>query len=89
MGWLYEFMGVLLGAAVCPVALCIMSTRANKWGCISGAWIGMICGITVWLSITSSLFGALTIDVSRIPELKFSRTITNSVLNSLPSTITQ
>lgn len=37
MGWLYEFMGVVLGGAVCPIALAIMSSKANKWGCICGA----------------------------------------------------
>lgn len=31
MGWLYEFMGVVLGSAVCPIAMAIMSERANKW----------------------------------------------------------
>lgn len=29
--------GVVLGGAVCPIALAIMSSKANKWGCIAGA----------------------------------------------------
>jgi hypothetical protein len=45
MGWLYEFMGILLGAAVAPIALCIISRKANKWGCIIGAVFGFVSGL--------------------------------------------
>ncbi|KAK4702934.1 urea-proton symporter, partial [Phenoliferia sp. Uapishka_3] len=55
MGWLYEFMGVILGSAVVPIAYCIMSPKANKWGAIAGAWIGVVCGVVAWLVTTSTL----------------------------------
>lgn len=55
MGWLYEFMGVLLGSAVLPIALAIMSKSANKWCCIAGAWAGVVCGVIAWLVATSTL----------------------------------
>ncbi|KAM0752686.1 Na+/solute symporter [Meredithblackwellia eburnea MCA 4105] len=65
MGWLYEFMGVVLGAAVCPIAFSIMSSKANKWGCIAGAWCGLAAGIIAWLVTTSTLNGgAITIDTT-------------------------
>ncbi|KAH6904254.1 urea transporter [Coprinopsis sp. MPI-PUGE-AT-0042] len=55
MGWLYTFMGVLLGSGVVPIALCITWSKANKWGCISGAVIGLFCGIAAWLITTAKL----------------------------------
>ncbi|KAJ3487960.1 hypothetical protein NLI96_g3181 [Meripilus lineatus] len=55
MGWLYEFMGVVLGSAVVPIALCVSWRKANKWGCIAGAVIGFCSGIIAWLVTTSSL----------------------------------
>lgn len=55
MGWLYDFMGVVLGAAVVPIACCITWRKANKWGCIAGSVIGFCCGVIAWLVSTSTL----------------------------------
>ncbi|KAJ3000704.1 hypothetical protein NUW54_g6748 [Trametes sanguinea] len=55
MGWLYEFMGVVLGSAVVPIAMCITWKKANKWGSIAGAIIGFCTGVIAWLVTTSSL----------------------------------
>lgn len=55
MGWLYTFMGVILGSAVCPIALCITWKKASKVGCISGSLIGFSAGIIAWLVTTSTL----------------------------------
>ncbi|KAK1230957.1 hypothetical protein PQX77_005931 [Marasmius sp. AFHP31] len=55
MGWLYTFMGVLLGSAVAPIALCITWRKANKWGSIIGAVAGLGAGVIAWLVTTSSL----------------------------------
>lgn len=55
MGYLYLLMGCIIGSAVCPVALAIMSTRANKWGCIGGAWSGLFAGLIAWLVTTATL----------------------------------
>ena len=55
MGWLYTFMGVILGSAVVPIALCITWSKANKWGCISGAIAGFFAGVIAWLVTTSTL----------------------------------
>ncbi|KAF8132999.1 urea transporter [Boletus edulis] len=55
MGWLYTFMGVILGSGVVPIALCITWSKANRMGCIAGAVIGFFAGIAVWLGLTSGL----------------------------------
>ncbi|KAJ7597393.1 urea transporter [Mycena floridula] len=59
MGWLYLFMGVLLGSAVAPIALCITWRKANKWGCIGGAIAGLAAGLIAWLVTTSTLNGGV------------------------------
>lgn len=41
-----------------------MSSRANKWGCIIGAWIGMISGIIAWLITTEKLYGTINLVTS-------------------------
>lgn len=55
MGWLYTFMGTLLGSAVVPIALCITWQKASKVGCMVGAISGLIAGIIAWLVTTSTL----------------------------------
>src|SRR6266404_9262645 len=52
-------MGVILGSAVVPIALCITWSRANKWGCIGGAISGFFSGLIVWLVTTSALNGGV------------------------------
>ncbi|KAI0075620.1 urea transporter [Panus rudis PR-1116 ss-1] len=59
MGWLYTFMGVILGSAVVPIAVCICWRRANKWGALAGAVIGFCCGIIAWLVTTATLNNSL------------------------------
>jgi hypothetical protein len=64
MGWLYTFMGVLLGSAVVPIALCITWRKANKLGCIAGAVTGLIAGIIAWLVTTSQLNSEINVTTS-------------------------
>ncbi|KAF8218018.1 urea transporter [Mycena galopus ATCC 62051] len=59
MGWLYTFMGVILGSGVAPIALCITWRKANKMGCIVGALAGFVAGIVAWLVTTSTLNGGV------------------------------
>ncbi|EJD35922.1 Na+/solute symporter [Auricularia subglabra TFB-10046 SS5] len=62
MGWLYTFMGVILGSAVVPIALCVTWSKANRAGCVVGAVGGFAAGIVAWLVTTSALNGG-NIDV--------------------------
>ncbi|KZT03620.1 urea transporter [Laetiporus sulphureus 93-53] len=55
MGWLYDFMGVVLGSAVVPIAICVTWKKANKWGCICGAVAGFCSGVIAWLVSTATL----------------------------------
>ena len=42
-------MGVLIGSAVIPIALCLMWKKTNKWGAIAGALLGQWCGLVAWV----------------------------------------
>ena len=45
-----EFMGVVLGSAVVPIAMCVTWSKANKWGCIGGAVAGFLVALrTGWV----------------------------------------
>ena len=46
---LQEIMGVLIGSAVIPIALCLMWKKTNKWGAIAGAILGQWFGLVAWL----------------------------------------
>lgn len=48
-------MGVVLGSAVVPIALCVSWKKANKWGCIAGAVSGFFAGIIAWLVTIATL----------------------------------
>lgn len=69
-------MGVILGSAVVPIALCITWSKANKWGCIAGAIAGFCSGIIAWLVTTSSLNeGIINVTVSVELQHMHDRTI--------------
>ncbi|KAJ3819192.1 urea transporter [Lentinula raphanica] len=68
MGWLYTFMGVILGSGVVPIALCITWSKANKWGCIVGSVVGFFAGLLAWLVTTGTLYEGV-IDVTNYPML--------------------
>lgn len=42
-------MGVLIGSAVIPIALCLMWKKTNKWGAIAGAVLGQWFGLVAWV----------------------------------------
>lgn len=55
----------LIHCDCCAVALGIMSRRANKWGCIAGAWAGLILGVMAWLVAAAKLNnGSVTIETT-------------------------
>lgn len=49
LGYVYEIMGVLIGSAVAPIAMCLMWKKTNKWGAICGAFGGQWFGLIAWV----------------------------------------
>ena len=61
LNWLYLFMGVLIGAAVFPVAFSISWIKCSREGAIAGALLGTLAGIGSWLLAARSFGGVVTI----------------------------
>ena len=49
LGWVYLFMGVVIGSAVIPVSMVLTWKKASAKGAIAGALLGQICAIIAWL----------------------------------------
>lgn len=49
LGWVYLFMGVMVGSAVPPIAFCITWRKISAAGAISGAVTGLIGAIITWI----------------------------------------
>jgi len=54
LGWVYNFMGIIIGSAVVPVSYCILWDRCTGFAAILGAWSGMFGAIFTWLAIAST-----------------------------------
>lgn len=61
LGWLYLFMGVVIGSAVFPVAFSISWSKCSGMGAIAGAITGFILGISSWLIYASRFPGGINI----------------------------
>jgi len=49
LGWVYNFMGIVIGSAVVPLWYLLMWNKANGIGAVAGAWGGQIIAVIVWL----------------------------------------
>eukprot|EP00775_Hariotina_reticulata_P012232 gene12232-12370_t len=62
LGWVYLFMGVVIGSAVIPIAFSITWAKCSAAGAVGGAIAGQIGAIITWLVVAKSLSGELTIN---------------------------
>lgn len=51
--WLFNFLGIIVGSAVLPIALAVIWHRTTASGVASGVLIGLVCGVTAWLVYAS------------------------------------
>ena len=49
LGWVYLFMGVVIGSAVVPVSMVLTWKKATAKGAMAGAISGQICAVIAWL----------------------------------------
>jgi SSS family transporter len=59
MGWVYVFMGNMIGSAVCPVAFAVLWKDCNAAGAILGAWAGLIGSLVSWMVVASAQYCAV------------------------------
>ncbi|KAI5953558.1 DUR3 [Candida jiufengensis] len=62
MGFLYELMGIIIGAGVFPIAMTILSARQNWAAATFSPPIGTGLAIMTWLIVCKTKFGAVTYD---------------------------
>ena len=55
LGFVYLAMGIIIGAAVIPIALTILWRRTNRVAATLGAVIGLGVAVTTWVSVAASL----------------------------------
>ena len=55
LGFVYLAMGIIIGAAVIPIALTILWKRANRVAVTVGAVIGLMVAVTTWVTTAISL----------------------------------
>lgn len=61
MGWILEFLGVILGSAVIPITLALMSSHVSPYYITYAAPVGTICGLAAWLGVTKGMYGEINI----------------------------
>jgi SSS family transporter len=61
LGWVYLFMGVLIGSAVFPVWACLTWKKATGTAAVISVFMGQAFAITAWLVSTSIMYGDITV----------------------------
>mmetsp|Transcript_37205 Transcript_37205/g.75479 ORF Transcript_37205/g.75479 Transcript_37205/m.75479 type:complete len:605 (+) Transcript_37205:286-2100(+) len=61
LGWVYLFMGIIIGSAVIPLWNMMMWKDASGPGAVAAAWTGQVCAIIVWISVAASEGNGVTI----------------------------
>jgi hypothetical protein len=61
MGWILEFIGVVLGSAVIPITLAVNSAHASPLWMQISAPIGTACGMAAWLGTTKGMYGTVNV----------------------------
>merc|ERR1719464_857833 len=61
LGWVYLFMGVVIGSAVIPLWNLMTWSRASGTGAIVAAWGGLCLSVTAWIVAAHLQSGEITI----------------------------
>jgi Na+/proline symporter len=61
LGWVYLFMGVVIGSAVIPMWNLVNTERASATGAVIAAWGGMVLAIIGWLVGAKIHGGSITV----------------------------
>jgi Na+/proline symporter len=61
LGWVYNFMGIVIGSAVVPLWYLLTGKNANGTGAVVAAWSGQILALIVWLVVASIDQGEISV----------------------------
>ncbi|KAI0470771.1 hypothetical protein GGR56DRAFT_113735 [Xylariaceae sp. FL0804] len=62
MGWILEFLGVILGPAVIPIILAVNSAHVGAAYMTFAAPVGTLCALASWMGTAKGMYGAVSVD---------------------------
>jgi len=62
LGWVYLFMGIVIGSAVIPLWNLLMWNKANAGGAVAAAWGGQMLALVTWIMFANAQSGEISID---------------------------
>jgi urea-proton symporter len=72
LGWVYLFMGVVIGSAVVPLWNMMTWNKASGTGAVIAAWAGLVLALVSWLVAAQIQSGEITIDALGANEVMLS-----------------
>merc|ERR1719251_824832 len=61
LGWVYLFMGIVIGSAVAPLWFLLNWSKASGKGAVYAAWGGLLLALAVWIVAALIQSGELTV----------------------------
>ena len=61
LGWVYLFMGIVIGSAVYPLWCMMTDDRASAQGALTAAWVGQILAVGAWLLLAGVYMGGISV----------------------------
>ena len=62
LGWVYMFMGTVIGSAVCPLWNLMNWNNASGKGAVLAAWSGLVLALIAWLVAAKVMSGFISVD---------------------------
>jgi urea-proton symporter len=72
LGWVYLFMGVMIGSAVFPLWNMMTWKKASGTGAVIAAWSGLVLALIGWLSAAQIQGGTINVDTLGTNEVMLS-----------------
>jgi SSS family transporter len=87
LGWVYNFMGIVIGSAVVPLWYCLTWEKANGVGAVIAAWTGQILAVILWIVVASADQGEVSIVTLGTLNCQLAGCITSIVSSGLIHTV--
>jgi len=81
LGWVYLFMGIVIGSAVFPLWCLMTWKKASGTGAILAAWGGLVLGLVAWFAAAIAQGGSISVDTLGTNEVMLSGNLV-SILSS-------
>jgi urea-proton symporter len=83
LGWVYLFMGIMIGSAVYPIWCCLTWKKATGTAAVTAAFVGQAMGLISWFVSSKMLYGSISVDNLGMSEVM----LTGNVFSLIGSAI--